>query len=624
MKKVISVLIVVTLLLSAACGSNHNKKNFSDLSDQEFTLSQLSGTDALGRTVSQTTGNRKNKYATIYYFQWLGQHDAEIYDISKLLEKYENGVIGNEKNPLWAEPDSMYYDANISPAGKFHYWREPLFGYYNSKDPWVVRRHLEMLAYAQIDYICVDYTNNYIYEDAMRTLLDACVEMSAEGFVVPKVVVMFSAIWEEKAAALLTNVWQKFMSQEKWKDCFFVGDSAINPSGKPMVIGNFGEFLDSEIEGKIWNKALMWPGVEYAPDQFPGLDWATVNRNHNGYMSVATSIASSGEIYSFGGDTDIHWCSEPYLYRDLFLTRGRGYVPETSNNGYEWKNVEKGSFFDYQFEQALADDTVHTLNITGWNEFVAQKITGLSHDFTSVQRATFVDLFNDEFSRDIEPVKGGFGDNFYNQLVQKMQEWKGNKLTGAVKNKKTTIDIFRGFGAWADIENNYLDAVGDAYARNFQSVDPELIYMDNSNRNDIVRLKIANDQKNLYVMVETYKPVTGHAAEDKNWMNLYISTGAQGGFTGFNFVINRLPNETETSIEKIVNNEATRVGTAKYHVEDNRIFYEIPLSILGVSSLQQISVKATDNLQKFLDADDFYISGDSAPIGRLSYAYLLA
>ncbi len=33
----------------------------------------------------------------------------------------------------------------------------------------------------------------------------------------------------------------------------------------------------------------------------------------------------------------------------------------------------------------------------------------------------FVDQFNDEFSKDTEPMKGGFGDAYYYQLAQNIR-----------------------------------------------------------------------------------------------------------------------------------------------------------------------------------------------------------
>ena len=44
---------------------------------------------------------------------------------------------------------------------------------------WVVRKHLELFAYAGIDFLYLDYTNNIWYPEATFTLLDAILESGA-------------------------------------------------------------------------------------------------------------------------------------------------------------------------------------------------------------------------------------------------------------------------------------------------------------------------------------------------------------------------------------------------------------------------------------------------------------
>ena len=60
--------------------------------------------------------------------------------------------------------------------------------------------------------------------------------------------------------------------------------------------------------------------------------------------------------------------------------------------------------------------------VTGWNEWVAQRFSSFA-GYTAP--TIFVDLFSQEFSRDIEPMKGGYGDNYYFQLVNYIRKYKG-------------------------------------------------------------------------------------------------------------------------------------------------------------------------------------------------------
>lgn len=77
-------------------------------------------------------------------------------------------------------------------------------------------------------------------------------------------------------------------------------------------------------------------------------------------------------------------------------------------------------------------------------------------------------------------------------------------------------------------------------------------------------------------------------------------------------------------IDNIINPDKDMEGKLKIAVSGDTVFYTVPLSALGVSAGEVVGIKATDNLQAFGDADDFYISGDCAPLGRLNYAYKIA
>ena len=166
----------------------------STLDDEQFTLAQMNGTDALGRKVSATAGQNE-KYVGMFYFVANGYHTDKIYDISKLLEQFPDRTIYT--SPITAistGPTSEYYDPSLSPEELAHYWGEPLYGYYCSEDPWVLRKHLELFAYADIDFLYLDYTNNIIYPEATKALLDAILDMQKEGYDVPQVTFFLSGM----------------------------------------------------------------------------------------------------------------------------------------------------------------------------------------------------------------------------------------------------------------------------------------------------------------------------------------------------------------------------------------------------------------------------------------------
>ena len=99
----------------------------------------------------------------------VGRH---IFDVSKIIEEY--GIEEFGKNSV------------NSPAEKAHIWGEPVFGYYDSRDPWVIRRQIEMLTFAGVDYLCVDGTNGLLYFYVADIVLETLLEYHNLGWDVPK------------------------------------------------------------------------------------------------------------------------------------------------------------------------------------------------------------------------------------------------------------------------------------------------------------------------------------------------------------------------------------------------------------------------------------------------------
>ena len=627
MKRIIALIISCVLLFAFSAGCDNTQDSSSSgndheeevLTDQEFTLSQLSGTDALGRKITAATGRKTKKYVGIYYFLWHGYHTQKIYDTSEILEEYENGIVGNPDNPLWeVNPASSRYNASVSPNGAFHYWDEPLYGYYNSQDEWVARKHLELLSFADVDYLLLDYTNAFIYKKATTTLIETILDMQKEGWNVPLIAFMLPPD-ADRSAKTYGEVYKEYLSNEAYANAFFTADEETNPSGKPLVTGNLDESvanLDS-----AWYIPLQWPNpnIPYNDNALPWIDWSVnnVQHNHNGMMCVSIAQHTNGT-----------WSSDPYLYPGKQFFRGRGWVSSNPlDNGADNEKVIEGTNFEFQWNNVFkSEKKVNMVIVTGWNEWIAQKQTKLIAGYHSSLRAVFVDSFNIAYSRDAEMMKGGYGDNYYMQLVRNIRKFKYESVDGgAVTNSRKTVDITKGVSEWSGVSRIYLDAAGEVIERNYKSVDPKIIYKDSSNRNDVVSIKIVNDAEKLYLRVEAKSSVTEHVNGDEEWMNVYISTGANGGWQNYNYIVNRKPETDETtSVQKFSGTTLENAGSAKYLVQGNYIFYEIPLSALGVSSGTEIQIKVTDNISNFMNIDDFFVSGEAAPAGRLNFAYKIA
>ena len=80
--------------------------------------------------------------------------------------------------------------------------------------------------------------------------------------------------------------------------------------------------------------------------------------------------------------------------------------------------VDRGLNFQEQWGRALTLDPPFVM-VTGWNEWIAGRSGRPGGP------VEFVDQFDEEYSRDIEPMKGGHGDNYYYQLVANVRRYKG-------------------------------------------------------------------------------------------------------------------------------------------------------------------------------------------------------
>lgn len=111
---------------------------------------------------------------------------------------------------------------------------------------------------------------------------------------------------------------------------------------------------------------------------------------------------------------------------------------------------ERGPFFAQQWQSALQIDPQFVF-VTGWNEWTAGRqynpgVSMLGH-VTKPGQYYYVDNYNEEFSRDIMPMKGGYGDNYYMQLVGNIRRYKGARALPAAHTFQT-IAPSASFAKW--------------------------------------------------------------------------------------------------------------------------------------------------------------------------------
>lgn len=121
-----------------------------------YNVNNVVGVDQFGRTFDVIGGEREGKQVGMFYFLWLGQPlFSGVYDATKIYNEYGEDVLFHETS-------------DISPEGQFHFWGEPLYGYYNSSDDYVIRKHIELLITAGVDFLVFDATNAVTYDTYIK------------------------------------------------------------------------------------------------------------------------------------------------------------------------------------------------------------------------------------------------------------------------------------------------------------------------------------------------------------------------------------------------------------------------------------------------------------------------
>lgn len=625
-----AVLALILALCLCGCSQKSAGEKIDTVTDNAVesssikTVYSLSGTDALGRSVSPIVSFNEDRKVGIFYFLWTGEHgstgarsDGHTLDISKL---------------------SREEITSSSDIGKHHYWNEPLYGYYRSDDPWVFRKHLELFVMAGIDYLVFDYTNsNYdaetdspvnYYKSVTEVLFPVALQMQAEGWNIPKFIFMLNNASDKTVKFL----YEDYYTNREYDSLWYRGRDGLaldkNAEGKPWVICGDVTYLDESIKNAFYIKRTQWPNeassadpawdFAYKDDGFPWMSWERVRNgarkqySHNGIMSVSIAQHVNGAF------------SDAVLNEDNYNANyGRGWV-SSDNNGFGANNAERvaaGTNFQEQWDYAVAEaqkGNVNNIFVTGWNEWVAQKQPAGNGRPTSY----FVDLYNDEFSRDAEMSKGDLGDNYYMQLVENVRRFKGvPAASSAYKMEQKSVPSLDDLSPWEGVAG-FGDIAGDTAVRNHASSNDSLpAYTDETGRNDIVNVRAVYDAENLYFLITCAKEVTAYEAGDKTWMNLFLSAGGSG-WNGFDYVVNRTVTGNTASVERLGTDGETSgvTGTAQLQRKGSYLVISVPRKAVGMDKNKfSFSFKVADHVVGYADIMNYYIQGDCAPIGRFGY-----
>ena len=573
-------------------------------------------TDALGRELPLTAEvgpPKKDRFVGIFYLPWTGdEFSYGPYDVSKILVDQPD----MRTTPTFRHtgPKDWHYA----------YWGEPLFGYYKLTDPWVIRRHMHMLADAGVDALVLDATNAEIYENVLTQFLPVLLLIRAEGGRVPQLLFMLNTDMGNAAKQLL----EKFYRPGRYDELWFRWE------GKPLMLCN-PEAASPEVREYFTLRTAFWPGTPPYKNTPNAWHWLGVHPQSYGF----TQDPKAAEQINVSPAQNMHWETGALELMWTGKARGRGFSKGKQNSSLE--AIQSGRNFQEQWDYALKVDPKFIM-ITAWNEWVA----GLTHSMKTpwVQ----CDGFNGEFSRDIEPMKGGFGDNFYYQAVANIRRFKGVPEIPHAGGKKRTIELDGSFDQWKEVTPEYRGHVGNTTPRNYdgfgrapktrtQGAHPDFDgngttwkgqegprYTNTTGRNGLQVMKVCRDQEYIYFYVQTEKTIT--SPTDPNWMMLLIRTGNPANHTwnGYDFIVNRIPpGKFGAVLEK--NNGGwnwLRAADVRFRVEGNQMHLAVPRDVLGLAQDPvTFDFKWLDNIKLPDDLTVLYTDGDTAPSARFRFRY---
>lgn len=321
------------------------------------------------------------------WFDYMQNKSSGIYNITNILAG--NGSFGN--------------------IGDFHYWGEPAKGYYKSTDKAVIREQMTELYNMGVDFIIIDNTNatlawissagaldpNSVFYEAvyapMKALLDTVVEMRQEGLPTPYVANWVNTNDDYVMLNVMHNLftsatYDPSLGNEKYEDVWVYWD------GKPFFLVT----KDQGTPDRDITYRVMW-----------GLQTSVAN----GEWSYLQKDNSKNKGTNWSGAVE-------QMSVSVAMQQNR-----MSNTGSATGRNHGITFYN-QWQNAFATRP-KIITLTWWNEWGAERLD----PSTNVACGTycFTDNYNQEYSRDIEPQKGGLGSTYYDWTTQYIRAYKNHQ-----------------------------------------------------------------------------------------------------------------------------------------------------------------------------------------------------
>lgn len=627
-------------------------------------------TDAIGRTMptNEQTGDvkqDKRRVVGIFYITWHTQNFHSIPspytgDITKILQQSPEARKQTD-HPAWKRYDPHMY----------HY-AEPEMGYFLSQDEWVIRKDISMLTDAGVDVMIMDVTNAVRYWDEWEVIFNTMQKVKAEGNPVPKF-----CFWAFNGPVItvVQELYNKIYKEKKYSDLWFYWDdkplllynsdprnnasggwvenpnpnyyeAAVNDPNDPNYNNlDYTQKTLTEYTNEVKNfftlRTMWWGYYEWAGKRYIGTEdnWSfgysladerilkmkaeELLSTHNGKREQAAVTPAQHPVTMTKNPMGVgkSWTrryGEPEL--NEYDMPEVGYIPyldETKNNP-----VLYGAYFQESWDYALKGDP-EFLYINDWNEWTAMKfdLGPNSQWLGRINPFHFVDQYNMEFNRGIQPMKGGYTDNYYMQMAQNIRRYKGSRPIPEHKGY-TECKIDGRFSDWKNNKIEYRDTQGDTFHRNAKGYGGHN-YINTSGRNDIITSKVAVGKQTISFYAETSNNITPHT--DKNWLLLLIDAdnNSSTGWYGYDFIVNQSVKDKHTTTLQQYDNEKKEwsyVADLAMRYADNRIELAIPRQLINATSDKlTMDFKWADNPEELSDPISLCLNGDTAPNRRFNY-----
>ena len=554
--------------------------------DKDMSLGALYALDDLNRLLpgEDIVGpERKDRAVGVFYFLTQGARGSTKAptNITFLMREHPE-ALQNFDDPAWGQ-------------GAL-FWGEPLFGYYFQTDKWVLRRHVKLLTMAGVDFLIFDTTNRVTFWPQVKALLETLEEYRREGWNVPKVVYYTNT----QSGATVDEIWHDLYEPGLFKDLWFLWE------GKPLIIADPAQCTDGQ-RAFFTFRLPQWPTEAKKQNGFPWIDFERPQRvwvNEDGENEIVPVSVAQHPNLSFG---DGAFYGDPVPRGRAFHDAHNDKTPEALAYGYNMSE---------QWERALELDPKMVF-FTGWNEWTVGRIRG-----DEGRPVLLVDQADAEYSRDAEPMKGGFFDNYYMLLCQYIRRYKGAPQM-PLPQPQRPIDISGDFSQWDDVP--HYDAMPFGTIPREAEGHGGVIYRDDTGRNEFESVAVAHDSDNIYFYARTKDDLVFNMFT--KWMTLLIGVAGRPyapHWKGYHYIVNDIVlDRCATFVQECLGGfrfgNNTRID---YKQEGNQLMIRVPRSALRLKKGPfELRFKWADHTGKNETIEDFYLHGDSAPYGRFSFIY---